>query len=196
MERTLSRVVCLLVLCFAATFVSAQVSDSDSQNAPPDADTPAAAPAPAPAPTPAPAPVPSPRVQNLPVPNQPSAPDMVCFGYYPRWTVQFTSGRARYLADNQAPQTFKGDFVWVPDENAWDWNLANSPPTGSHGLSAAVEKANCHDITLNENFPYSAEVYVPRGDMVSGCCRKLKPGEGQPVKAAMPASPNMASQNQ
>ena len=38
--------------------------------------------------------------------------------------------------------------------------------------------------------PYSAEVYLPQGDMVSGCCRKLKPGEavigphGAPQNAA------------
>lgn len=121
---------------------------------------------------------------------------MVCFGYYPRWTVQFSNGKARYLADNQSPQTFKGDFVWVPDENAWDWHLANGAKTtpGNYGLSAAVERASCHDITLNENFPYSASVYVPRGDMVSGCCRKLKPGEGEPKPMPAPEAP--AGQNQ
>ena len=194
MPRTLSRVVCLLVLSLAATMVSAQNSDADSQNAPPDDQAPAAAPAPTPAPAPAPAP--SPRIQNPRAPNQIEAPDMVCFGYYPRWTVQFSNGKARYLADNQSPQTFKGDFVWVPDENAWDWHLANGVKTapGNYGLSAAVEKASCHDITLNENFPFSASVYVPRGDMVSGCCRKMKPGEGEPKPMPAPAMP--AGQNQ
>lgn len=189
MQRTFLRVVCLLVLSFAATMVSAQNSDSDSQNAPPDEQAPAAAPAPAPAP--------SPRIQTPRAPNAPEAPNMVCFGYYPRWTVEFANGKARYLADNQAPQTFKGDFVWVPDENAWDWHLANGAKTapGNYGLAAAVEKASCHDITMNENFPYSASVYVPRGDMVSGCCRKMKQGEGVP-KAEMPAPPASAGQIQ
>src|SRR4051794_39548205 len=58
----------------------------------------------------------SPLVENPALPNSPKAPDMVCFGYYPSWSVQFINGEARYLGDNEPDRYFRGNFYWVPDE--------------------------------------------------------------------------------
>ncbi len=107
MRRMISAVGPILFLGLAVIAVGAQVSN-------PNAGTTSASP-----PVPS-GPPPSPRVQNPRVPNEPKAPDMVCFGYYPDWSVQFVNGEARYLADNEPDQYFLGDFYWVPDENAWD----------------------------------------------------------------------------
>ncbi len=122
---------------------------------------------------------------------------MVCFGYYPRWSVQFGNGEARYLGYNEADRYFDGDFYWVPDENAWEWHRADGLPTanGRYGLSATIEKTSCKDPVQRTTDPYSAQVYLPEGDMVSGCCRKLKPGEaalgrhGAPAAAVAPNAP-------
>jgi uncharacterized membrane protein len=130
----------------------------------------------------------SPKVENPRVPNQPKAPDMVCFGYYPSWSIQFVNGEARYLGDNEPDQSFLGNFFWVPDEKAWDWHRANglAPANGGYGLSASIDTTACHDDVLKTTFPYSALVNLPQGDIVSGCCRKLKPGEALVGKHGVP----------
>src|SRR5579885_3443554 len=50
--------------------------------------------------------------------SDPKPPDMVCFGYGPKWSVQFVNGEARYLGVNQPDQTLLGDFYWVPEDKA------------------------------------------------------------------------------
>jgi len=122
---------------------------------------------------------PSPKVENPYAAVHRNAPDMVCFGYYPNWSVQFVNGEARYLADNQPDQYFRGGFYYVSEDSTWDWHRADglAPMNGNYGLSASVDKTACHDPVQKTTFPYSAQVYLPTGDMVSGCCRKLKPGE-------------------
>jgi len=108
----------------------------------------------------------------------PKPPDMVCFGDGPRWSIQFVSWGARYLGINQPDQDFSGGFNWVPNDKVWVWQRQNGmPPVNGMGLSATIKKATCTDPVKNEVFPYSAQVNLPTGDMVSGCCRKLKPGE-------------------
>ncbi len=143
------------------------------------------------------APVTSPRIEHPGAPKEANPPDMVCFGYYPRWSLQFINGEARYIGYNESDRYFEGDFYWVPDENAWEWHRANglAPVNGSYGLSATIEKTVCNDPVQKTTNPYSAEVYLPEGDMVSGCCRRLKPGEaaigrhGAPQTAVSPNTP-------
>jgi len=125
------------------------------------------------------------------VPKQANAPDMVCFGYYPRWSVQLTNGDARYVGYNEPDRYFNGDFYWIQDENSWEWRRGDSSsPNGNYGLSATIEKTACHDPIQKTTNPYSASVYLPEGTMVTGCCRRLKPGEavighhGVPANAA------------
>ena len=58
--------------------------------------------------------------------------------------------------------------------------VARSPATGSGGgLTATITKGKCIDKTQpdTKEFPYQGQVYLPEGDTVNGCCRKLKPGE-------------------
>ncbi|MGA2370395.1 MAG: hypothetical protein ACLPPV_16445 [Candidatus Korobacteraceae bacterium] len=170
MRRTILWVGVTLFLGLAVVAASAQAQDS----------------------TPPPAPQPpsgsSPRVQSPRAPNQQVAPDMVCFGYYPNWSVQFINGEARYLGDNESNRTFLGDFYWVPEDNAWDWHRANglAPADGGYALSASIERTACHDTVLKTTFPYSAEVNLPQGTIVSGCCRKLKPGEAPVGRHGVP----------
>ncbi len=104
---------------------------------------------------------------------------MVCFGYGPKWSIQFVNGAARYLGVNQPDQDFLGDFYYVPDDKSWVWHRANglAPMNGGYDLSATIKKASCQDPVRKQTYPYSAQVNLPQGDMVSGCCRKLKPGE-------------------
>ena len=137
----------------------------------------------------------SPKIENPGVNKETNAPDMVCFGYYPRWSVQFTNGEARYVGFNESDRYFDGEFYWIQDENAWEWRAGNQVPNGHYGLSATIEKAACHDPIQKTSNPYSAQVYLPQGDMVSGCCRKLKPGEAvighhgvPPTAAAAPST--------
>ncbi len=110
-------------------------------------------------------------------PNKP--PDMVCFGYGPNWSIQFINGEARYLGINQPDQYFSGDFYYVPEDKAWEWHRANglAPMNGGYSLSANIQKQACQDPVRKETYPYSAQINLPQGDMVSGCCRKLRPGE-------------------
>jgi uncharacterized membrane protein len=109
----------------------------------------------------------------------PKPPDMVCFGYGAKWSVQFINGEARYLGINQPDQTFLGDFYWVPEDKAWEWHRANglAPMNGGYDLSATIQKQACADPVRKQTYPYSSQVNLPQGDMVSGCCRKLRPGE-------------------
>jgi len=136
------------------------------------------------------------KVENPGVAKEVNPPDMVCFGYYPRWSVQLTNGEARYVGFNEADRYFDGDFYWIPDENAWEWRRPNEwTPEGRYGLSATIEKTACKDPVQKTTNPYSAQVYLPEGDMVSGCCRRLKPGEavigrhGAPTSVVAPTPP-------
>ena len=83
---------------------------------------------------------------------------MVCFGYGPRWSIQFINGEARYLGINQPDQNFLGDFYWVPEDKAWEWHRANdlAPMNGNYGLSATIQKASCNDPVRKQTYPYSA----------------------------------------
>src|SRR5689334_8680715 len=80
----------------------------------------------------------SPCVENPAVPRSPKAPDMVCFGYYQSWSIQFINGQARYLSDNEPDRYFNGNFYWVPEEKVWNWHRANglAPVDGGYALSA------------------------------------------------------------
>ena len=133
---------------------------------------------------------PRPRVTNPGASTAARPPDMVCFGYYPNWSVQFINGEARYLGINEPDQTFLGDFYWVAEDKVWEWHRANglAPMNGNYGLSASVRKEACQDSVQKETFPYSSQVYLPQGDMVSGCCRKLKPGEAPVGKHGAPST--------
>lgn len=132
----------------------------------------------------------SPKLENPYAAAAPKAPDMVCFGYYPNWSIQFANGEARYLADNQPDQWFRGGFFWVAEDQVWDWHRSNGLATvsGNYGLSASIDKNACHDPVLKTTFPYTGQVYLPTGDMVSGCCRKLKPGEAAIGSHGLPQS--------
>lgn len=124
-------------------------------------------------------------------PSAPKPPDMVCFGYGPSWSIQFVNGEARYLGVNQPDQYFLGGFYWVPEANVWDWHRENGlAPTNGYALSASVKKAACKDATTKQTYPYSAQVNLPTGDIVSGCCRKLRPGEAPIGPNGFPASEN------
>jgi uncharacterized membrane protein len=160
MQRTISRLGLLLALSAVAISAAAQAPASGS---------PTSQSSQAPANSPA-------KVQN---PESPKPPDMVCFGYGPKWSIQFVNGAARYLGVNQPDQDFLGDFYYVPQEKAWEWHRANglAPMNGGYDLSATIQKASCQDPFRKQTYPYSAQVNLPQGDMVSGCCRKLKPGE-------------------
>ena len=119
----------------------------------------------------------------------PNPPDMVCFGHGPNWSIQFVSWGARYLGINQPDQDFLGGFFWVPDEKVWAWQRKNGlAPTSGMALSATIKKASCTDTVRNETFPYSSQVNLPTGDMVSGCCRKLKPGEAPVGPHGLPSN--------
>jgi uncharacterized membrane protein len=109
----------------------------------------------------------------------PKLPDMLCFGEGPRWSMQFVSWGARYLGINQPDQDFLGGFFWVADRKVWVWQQKNNLGTmgGGYSLSATIQRASCTDPERKGTFPYAAQVNLPQGDMVSGCCRKLKAGE-------------------
>ena len=119
----------------------------------------------------------------------PKPPDMVCFGNGPKWSIQFVSWGARYLGINEPDQDFLGGFFWVPDEKVWVWQRQNGlAPLNGYALSATIKKASCTDSVRQETFPYSAQVNMPQGDMVSGCCRKLKPGEAPVGPHGLPSN--------
>jgi uncharacterized membrane protein len=116
-------------------------------------------------------------------------PDMVCFGEGPRWSIQFVSWGARYLGINQPDQDFLGGFFWVPEDKVWAWHRTDGlAPTSGFGLSAIIKKASCTDPVRKETFSYSGQVNLPTGDMVNGCCRKLKPGEAPVGPHGLPSN--------
>ena len=132
------------------------------------------------------APVPATPASQSPPPKP---PDMVCFGNGPKWSIQFVSWGARYLGINEPDQDFLGGFFWVPDEKVWVWQRQNGlAPLSGYALSATIKKASCTDPVRQETFPYSAQVNMPQGDMVSGCCRKLKPGEAPVGPHGLPSN--------
>ena len=121
----------------------------------------------------------------------PKPPDMVCWGSGPNWSIQFVSWGARYLGINQPDQDFLGGFFWVPEDKVWAWHRKNGlAPLSGYGLSAVIKKAACTDPVRKETFPYSAQVNLPTGDMVNGCCRKLKDGEAPVGPHGEPAQPS------
>jgi uncharacterized membrane protein len=126
----------------------------------------------------------------------PKPPDMVCFGYGPNWSIQFVSWGARYLGINQPDQDFLGQFVWVAQDKTWAWQRQNglAPMNGQYDLSATIKKASCNDPVRKETFPYSSQVNLPSGDMVSGCCRKLRAGEAPVGPHGVPPQPQQPPQ--
>ena len=56
---------------------------------------------------------------------------MVCFGEGPNWSVQLQQGRARRLGINQPDSFYTGKFVWVPNENLWNWQGETSTARAS-----------------------------------------------------------------
>ena len=191
MRPTIVGVVSLLLFLTFTISALGQTADSAAATTSQEAAAPTAPAARQSAPPPA-----SPKIEHPGAPRERNPPDMVCFGYYPNWSVQFTNGEARYVGFNEPDRYFEGDFYWVASENAWEWHRANglAPSNGGYGLSATIERTSCQDPVQKTNDPYSAEVYLPQGDMVSGCCRKLKPGEavighrGVPQNAATQGS--------
>src|SRR5579863_1385304 len=184
------------LLCFAfciqAQEAGAQSTTSQSQQAPTSQSSqtaPATQAAPAPFYRP-------PSASAASKAGSPKAPDMVCFGYYPSWSVQFRNGQARYLGMNEPDKAFKGGFYWVPDEKTWEWHRQDSDSgSGVYGLSASIQQMACVDPVRKTKYPYSAQVYLPQGDMVSGCCRKLLPSEAPVGKSGVPASQAAPQQN-
>jgi uncharacterized membrane protein len=170
MLRTISWV-SLFLVCLAWT-ISAAAQTSDTSQGPT-------------------APNQQPQIQNPGNLDNRRPPDIVCFGYGPNWSIQFVNGAARYLGINQPDQTLLGDFYYVPQDKAWEWHRANglAPMNGSFDLSATIQKQACNDPVRKMTFPYSAQVNLPQGDMVSGCCRKLKPGEAPVGKHGLPPQP-------
>lgn len=123
---------------------------------------------------------PPPSVHGSPnLPGAPPPPDMVCFGYGPKWSVEFLNGEARYIGFNEPDQYFQGKFYWAPNDNDWSWHRQDdrNPPKGKFALTANVRKAACRDPVRKRTYPYSALVNLPQGDIVNGCCRELRPGE-------------------
>jgi uncharacterized membrane protein len=114
------------------------------------------------------------RATPVDVPNK--APDMVCFGEGPNWSIQLRQGEARNLGINQPDSYFTGKFVWVPDMKVWTWQGSNSNGNGQN-IMVTVSKGTCVDNQRKQEFPYKANATLPAGDMVNGCCRKLKPNE-------------------
>jgi len=120
---------------------------------------------------------------------------MVCFGEGPNWSIQFVSWGARYLGINQPDKDFLGGFFWVADQKVWLWQRENNLASvgGGDVLSAKIQQASCWDPERSGTFPFAAVVYLPQGDMLSGCCRKLKAGEA-PVSRQGPPSNNTRPQ--
>jgi hypothetical protein len=121
-------------------------------------------------------PAPTGQQQAAPPPQPTHVPDMVCFGNNPRWSFQFGDTAARTLGISEGDKYWIGKFMYV--DGQWSWH--GSAATGSGGgLTATITKGKCIDKTQvdTKEFPYQGQVYLPEGDTVNGCCRKLKPGE-------------------
>jgi uncharacterized membrane protein len=143
----------ILVRCIAILFVAAAVISVDAQ----DTDTYEQAPAR--------------KSATKVLPDMP--PYMACFGDGAKWNIQFISWGARYQGGvNQPDQDFLGGFFWESDDKVWVWQMASG-----NALSAKIRKASCTEAGASQTYPYAALVYLPQGDILGGCCRKLKPGE-------------------
>lgn len=121
-------------------------------------------------------PAPTGKQQAAP-PAQPSqVPDMVCFGNNPRWSFQFGDQAARTLGISEGDKYWIGKFTYV--DGQWSWHGSAASGSGG-GLTATITKGKCLDKTQadTKEFPYQGQVYLPEGDIVNGCCRKLKPNE-------------------
>lgn len=124
-----------------------------------------------------------PAAAQTPNPHAKAAPrtirDMVCWGSGPDWSIQFAPWGAQYLGVNTPDQNFPGHFYWAPEYGAWVWQqrTLDLAPKGRPNLSAVVKRSACTDPVDNKTYPYSAKVSLPQGDAVTGCCRRLKPGE-------------------
>ncbi len=114
--------------------------------------------------------------QATPVDIPQNAPDMVCFGESPDWSIQFRQAEARNVGISERNWYYTGKFVWVPDLKVWEWEGQNSNGNGQR-ISATIKQTKCVDQQRKQQFPWSAQVNLPEGDIVNGCCRKLKPGE-------------------
>ena len=121
-------------------------------------------------------PAPTGKQQAAPPAQPAQVPDMVCFGNNPRWSFQFGSQAARTLGISEGDKWWIGKFTYV--DGQWSWH--GNPASGSGGgLTATITKGKCLDKTQadTKEFPYQGQVYLPEGDTVNGCCRRLKPGE-------------------
>jgi len=121
-------------------------------------------------------PAPTGKQQAAPPAQPAQVPDMVCFGNSPRWSFQFGSQAARTLGISEGDKWWIGKFTYV--DGQWSWH--GIPASGSGGgLTATITKGKCIDKTQadTKEFPYQGQVYLPEGDTVNGCCRRLKPGE-------------------
>ena len=131
-------------------------------------------------------------------PSQPSQPpDMVCFGEEPAWSIQFVSWGARYLDVNQPNRDFPGTFFWESGQKVWMWQRENNlAPVGTGDvLSATIQTASCTDPAHKGTFPFAAVVTLPQGDLLSGCCRKLKEGEAPAAPRATPSNNSPAQRS-
>ena len=121
-------------------------------------------------------PAPTGKQQAAPPAQPTQAPDMVCFGNNPRWSFQFGSQAARTLGISEGDKYWIGKFTYV--DGQWSWH--GDPASGQGGgLTATITKGKCIDKTQadTKEFSYNGQVYLPEGNIVNGCCRKLKPGE-------------------
>jgi len=121
-------------------------------------------------------PAPTGKQQAAPPAQPAKTPDMVCFGTNPKWSFQFGATAARTLGISEGDKYWTGKFMYV--DGQWSWH--GNPATGSGGgLTATITKGKCTEKTDvgTKEFLYRGQVYLPEGDIVNGCCRKLKPGE-------------------
>ena len=121
-------------------------------------------------------PAPTGKQQAAPPAQPAKTPDMVCFGTNPKWSFQFGATAARTLGISEGDKYWTGKFMYV--DGQWSWH--GNPATGSGGgLTATITKGMCTEKTDvgTKEFLYRGQVYLPEGDIVNGCCRKLKPGE-------------------
>ncbi len=120
---------------------------------------------------------------NTPAKSSPATPnktqDLVCWGSGPDWSIQFGSWGARYVGVNQPDKSFRGHFYWAPADKSWVWQERSSglSPMSRPNLSAVIQESACTDPVQHKTYRYSAQVNLPAGDAVTGCCRRLKPGE-------------------
>ncbi len=105
------------------------------------------------------------------IPNK--APDMVCFGEGPNWSIQLQQGRGRRLGINQPDSFYNGKFVWVPAENLWNWTGENANGQGDHLVVTINKKSLCRQ-------PAQAAVPLQRANHASyrrHCLRLLPQAE-------------------